>query len=192
LPRPFGFRLAYLLGVKPWDSGVPPPELVEYVEGPSRLPPGSALDLGCGTGTNVVYMARNGWEVTGVDFVGRAIKQARRKAAAAGVSPRLMVGDVTRLGEVAVTGDQRLVLDLGCFHTIPESRRDAYVEGVTRVAEAGAVLLLFGFAPDATRSRPKGVTEDELRQRFTGGWELEDATRGTDRVETWWYRLRRR
>jgi SAM-dependent methyltransferase len=192
MPRLVGFRLAYLLGVKPWDSGVPPPELVEHVEGPSRLPPGSALDLGCGTGTNVVYMARNGWEVTGVDFVRRAIKQARRKARAAGVSPRLIVGDVTRLGEAGVTGNHRLLLDLGCFHTIPESGRDAYVEGVTWAAEAGAVLLLFGFAPDLTRPGPKGVTEAELRRRFSGGWELEDATRGTDRAETWWYRLRRR
>jgi SAM-dependent methyltransferase len=189
LPRPFGFWFAYLVGVKPWDSGVPPPELVEFVEGPSRLPPGSALDLGCGTGTNVIYLARNGWEATGVDFVRRAVKQARRKAGAAGVSPRLIVGDVTRLGEL---GNHGLVLDLGCFHTIPETRRDAYVEGVTRVAEPGAVLLLFGFAPDAIRPAPKGVTEAELRRRFSGGWELEDATRGTDRVETWWYRLRRR
>jgi len=179
------FRLAYLVGFKPWDSGRPPPELVEYVEGPSRLPPGKALDLGCGTGTNVVYLARQGWEVTGVDFVGRAIGQARRKAAAAGVSPRLVVGDVTRLGELGVSGGHGLVLDLGCFHTIPPPRRDAYVTGVTQATAQGAVLLLFGFAPGAMRRGPKGVTEAELRERFADGWELEDATRGTDRMETW-------
>ncbi len=46
------FRLAYVIGFKPWDSGVPPPELVSVVEGPGALPPGRALDLGCGTGTN--------------------------------------------------------------------------------------------------------------------------------------------
>ena len=184
------FRFAYLVGFKPWDSGRPPPELVEYVEGPSRLPPGRALDLGCGTGTNVVYMARNGWEVTGVDVVGRAVSQARRKVAAAGVSARLVRGDVTRLSELGVDGGHRLILDLGCFHTLPEGRREAYAQGVTRVAESGAVLLLFGFAPGAARAA--GVTEVELRERFADGWELEDATHGTDRVETWWYRLRRR
>ena len=186
------FRLAYLLGIKPWDSGIPPPELVEYVEGGSRLAPGRALDLGCGTGTNVVYLARNGWEATGVDLVGRAIAQARRKASAAGVSARLIAGDVTRLDELGVGGGHRLVLDLGCFHTIPVSRRDGYVAGVTRASEASAVLLLFGFAPGAMRRGFSGVSEAELRDRFADGWALEDATRGTDRIESWWYRLRRR
>jgi len=67
------FRLAYLLGIKPWDSGIPPPELVEYVEGGSRLAFGRVLDFGCGIGINVVYLARNGWEAIGVDLVGWVI-----------------------------------------------------------------------------------------------------------------------
>jgi len=48
------FRAAYLFGFKPWDTGVPPPELVSVVEGNDRLVPGKALDLGCGTGTNSI------------------------------------------------------------------------------------------------------------------------------------------
>jgi len=186
------FRFSYLVGLKPWDSGRPPPELVEYVEGEHRLPPGKALDLGCGTGTNVVYLARNGWEATGVDFVGRAIAQARRKASAAGVTARLVVGDVTRLGELGVGDGHRLLLDLGCFHAIPAARREAYARGLTQAAQSGAVFLLFGFAPGAMRRGPGGVNEAELRERFADGWELEDATHGTDRLESWWYRLRRR
>jgi len=192
-----GFRLAYLAGRKPWDSGIPPAELVAYVEGPAALEPAWALDLGCGTGTNVVYLARHGWRTTGVDFVGRAIAEARRKAEAAGVSARLIVGDVTRLGRLGVTEPHRLLLDLGCLHTIPGDRRDAYVDSVTGAAEPGAVFLLFGFAPGARRGRrlrprPEGVSEAELRRRFRKGWVLEDATRGTDPYESWWYRLRRK
>ena len=80
------FRVAYLVGFKPWDSGVPPPELVAVVEGADRLSPGKALDVGCGTGTNSIYMARHGWDVTGVDFVPRAINTAKRKAKAAQAS----------------------------------------------------------------------------------------------------------
>ena len=41
--------------------------MVELVEGGS-LPPSRALDLGCGSGTNCIYLARHGWEVVGVDF----------------------------------------------------------------------------------------------------------------------------
>lgn len=113
------FRAAYLLGFKPWDSGVPPPKLVAAVEGPERVTPGKALDLGCGTGTNCVYLAQHGWQATGVDFVPRAIAMARWKAEAAAVSPRLVVGDVTRLGSLGIGTGYGLLLDLGCFHSIP-------------------------------------------------------------------------
>src|SRR6266480_276486 len=75
----------YRLGFTPWDSGIPPPELIAVIEGARRLPPGRALDLGCGTGTTAVYMASHGWQMTGVDFVPKAIRVARAKASVAGL-----------------------------------------------------------------------------------------------------------
>ena len=96
------FRLMYRLGFTPWDSGVPPPELIEVIEGARRLPAGRALDIGCGTGTTTVYMASKGWQVTGVDFVPRAIRAAGAKAAAARLPVAFLVGDVTRLHEYPI------------------------------------------------------------------------------------------
>src|SRR5438270_12816653 len=161
------FRAAYLLGFKPWDSGVPPPELVAVVEGPERLSPGKALDIGCGTGTNSIYMQQHGWEATGVDFVPRAVDAARRKASAAGVSPRLIVGDVTRLGELDVGTGYSLLLDLGCFHSMPDERRDAYVDGVSTAAAPAATMLLFGFLRGEGRNRlgPRGLLAGEVERR---------------------------
>src|SRR6185312_13451966 len=72
----------YRLGLGPRPSDVPDHALVELVEGPARLAPGRALDLGCGTGRNALYLARAGWETVGVDMVGYAVEVARRKAAA--------------------------------------------------------------------------------------------------------------
>ncbi|TEU17501.1 MAG: methyltransferase domain-containing protein, partial [Anaerolineales bacterium] len=65
--RSWSFDLRYLLGRPPWDTEVTPPEVVELIEG-EGLSPGRALDLGCGTGTNCIYLVRHGWEVVGVDF----------------------------------------------------------------------------------------------------------------------------
>jgi len=184
------FRFAYLTRRTPWDSGVTPPELVEVVEGPDALEPGRALDLGCGTGTNTIYLAQHGWQAVGIDFVGQAIATARRRAAEAGVWPRLVRGDVTRLEELDLGTGYRLLFDLGCYHSIPSQQRGGYVTGVTRVAEPGATLLMFGFAPgQAPRPGPSGVTADELHWRFPG-WLLASATRGTDQWESW--SLRRR
>ena len=190
------FRGAYLFGFKPWDTGVSPPELVSVVEGEDRFAPGKALDLGCGTGTNSIYLAQHGWDATGIDFVPRAIKAARRKAAAAGVSPRFMVGDVTRLTELGVGADYALLLDLGCFHSIPDTGRDAYVRGVTQVARPGAVMLLFCAVrrDKPQRIGPRGVAPGEVAQRFASGWELvaEDAGRPMLGCFSAWYRLHRR
>jgi 2-polyprenyl-3-methyl-5-hydroxy-6-metoxy-1,4-benzoquinol methylase len=73
------FQQAYQSGDLPWDTNISPPELVEVVEGLRALPAGRALDLGCGTGTNSLYLARHGWKVTGIDFVAAAIERAREK-----------------------------------------------------------------------------------------------------------------
>lgn len=51
--NPIIYRLLYRLTRPPWDTGITPPEVVAtFAEG--DLPPGPALDLGCGTGTNVI------------------------------------------------------------------------------------------------------------------------------------------
>lgn len=187
------FRAAYLFGFKPWDSGVTPPELVAFVE---SNPAGKSLDLGCGTGTNTIYLAQKGWDATGVDFVPRAVATARRKAAAAGVSPTLMVGDVTHLTELGIGAGYNLLFDLGCFHSIPEAGREGYVSGASVLAAAGATLMLFGFIRGEKSSRlgPRGMTENEVRDRFGGGWDLvrEVAGQPIAGSDSAWYTLRRR
>jgi cyclopropane fatty-acyl-phospholipid synthase-like methyltransferase len=190
------YRAAYRFGFKPWDTGISPPELVAVVEGANHLPPGKALDLGCGTGTNSIYMQQHGWAATGVDFVPRAISTAKRKATAAGVSPRFLVGDVTRLTELGVGSDFDLLFDLGCFHSIPDGGRDAYVKGATAVARPGATMLLFCFVRrEASSSRvgPRGVGRGEVARRFAGGWEVQKEEAGQPflGMDAAWYRLMR-
>jgi SAM-dependent methyltransferase len=88
------YRTAYRLGRPAWDTGEPEPELEMLALG--RVP-GRALDLGCGTGTDAIDLARRGWQVVGIDFASEAIDKAKAKAAAAGVKVEFVVGDVSRL-----------------------------------------------------------------------------------------------
>jgi SAM-dependent methyltransferase len=60
----------------------------------SDLPPGRALDLACGEGRNAVWLARLGWQVTGVDFSEVAIAKAREQSRAAGVDVEWVVADL--------------------------------------------------------------------------------------------------
>src|SRR5437867_11299153 len=107
----------------PWDTGITPPEVERFV---ASHAPGRAIDLGCGTGTNAVYLARHDWTAVGVDFAGRAIAKARRRARDAGVVSRctFYVGDVTRLDYL--TGPFDLALDIGCLHSPPAAQGSAY------------------------------------------------------------------
>jgi SAM-dependent methyltransferase len=200
----FVYRTAYRLGLTVWERRVPPTDLVDLIEGPAAPPLGRALDIGCGTGTDSVYLAAHGWDVTGVDMVPKALAAARRRAAAGGVSPRYVEGDVTRLRELGIGEDYTLLLDFGCFHTLPEDRRGPYVESVSGVAAAGATLLLYGFGrPPRLAPMHAGLTPDEVRERFgRRDWELLSAERVSasaievagrrvdDRFELWRCRLR--
>ncbi len=180
----------YRDGKPPWDSGITPPELVALIEGPGALMAGQVLELGCGTGTNAVYLAQHGWQVTAVDLVDRAVQQAREKAAAAGAEVTVLCADATRLDEVGMPGPYDLFFDLSCYCGIPPHRRDAYAVGLTKRAAPGARLLMFGYGPGAFDDSWSGVTADELSTRFSG-WQLADVTPGTNPVPTFWFTLHR-
>lgn len=164
--------MSYRFGLGPRPSDVPDGGLVEVVEGPARRPPGRALDLGCGTGRNAVYLARHGWDVTGVELAVNELTVARRGAADAGVQPRLIHGDVTELAGLGIGQGFTVLMDGGCYHMVPKGRRDAYVASVSQVAAPGALLVLVGF----TRVFGSGMGEEQVRARFRG-WDLVRAER---------------
>jgi SAM-dependent methyltransferase len=200
------YRTIYRLGWLVWQRSAPPADLVALVNGPDRLPPGRALDLGCGSGTDSVYLAEHGWQVTGIDMVPEALDLARQRARAFRVSARFVEGDVTRLREFGVSGPFTLILDFGCLHTLPADQRSAYVANVSAVAAPGATFLLYGFArPPALSPMQAGLTAAEVRERFSDcGWDVVSAEPvqadaiqvGRLRVdrsfELWRYRLVRR
>lgn len=183
------YALAYRTGRTPWDTGVTPPEVVDLIEGPRALPAGRALDLGCGTGTNVLYLAEHGWEAVGVEADVRAYDAARERIEGrdrAGV----VLGDVTRLDHAGVSGPFDLVLDIGCFHSIPDRRRDAYARGVAERTAEGAMLFVWAFARRRLLAR-LGVTQREMRDRFTPWFGPVGRIAGTEPPGAAWYLLRR-
>ncbi len=147
----------WYFGQPPWDTGISPPELLEFID---THEPGRAIDIGCGTGTNVLTLARAGWDVTGVDFAGRAISLAKRKLRAAGVKAVLKVADATKLD--GIYGPFDLAFDLGCFHSISEGLRPKYLDQLERILVPDGFFLLYAFVkPDAAPSG-FGLVEAEI------------------------------
>ncbi len=186
------WNLMYLFR-PPWDTGEPLPELVSLVES-GRLAPGRAIDLGCGTGTNVIYLAQHGFDAVGVDIASRAIAKARRKAEAAGVRARFLVADVTDLPPDLGLFD--FALDVGCFHSLKEDDRPAYVRSLARVLKPGGMYLLWTFRRDPERPParfgPRGLTPDEVRASFEPAFTVEEVQMGEGWRPNAVYLMRRR
>ena len=150
------FNLAYLQH-PPWDTNISPPELLAFIK---EHPPGRALDLGCGTGTNVITLTKAGWQATGIDFVPSAIAQARRKARQAKAACTLRVGDVTHLS--SDLREQDLTLDIGCFHGLSTSQRAAYLEGVQRTLKPSGHWLVYVHLVAQPEEGRSGITEADV------------------------------
>jgi SAM-dependent methyltransferase len=98
------WTLAYAVGFHPWEDAIGDPPFAETFsrlldrEEEGREPPyGPALDLGTGSGIWGVELAGRGWQVTGVDIVGKALRHARERIRKAGVEMRLVQGNVAKL-----------------------------------------------------------------------------------------------
>lgn len=155
----------------PWDTRNSPPELIEFVQ---THPAGRALDIGCGTGANLLTLARAGWEVEGIDYVPRAVRQARATLSEAGLPVKIKVADFLTEQRLRVKFD--LILDMGCYHSLPPNDKRIYEAKVSNYMAEHAYYYLFGFLK--TQSPREGITSDDLaclKERF----QITQETRGT-------------
>ncbi len=138
----------------PWDSGITPPELIEFIQ---THPAGRAIDLGCGTGTNIITLAKTGWQVTGIDFAMRAIQIAKRKLIKHHLKAQLLVGDVTNF---KVNSQFELALDIGCFHGL-ENKAD-YLNQLDKILAPNGFWLMYGFFKPAPHLSGPGLVQSDL------------------------------
>jgi SAM-dependent methyltransferase len=123
----------------PWNVEEPPQPLVELVQA-GKVRPCRAIDLGCGTGNYAIYLASEGFEVTGVDISPTAIRIARKNAEKRAVRCDFVAADV--LGDLAqVEGTFDFAYDWGLLHHILPENRQRYVENVLgRLNDKGRYL----------------------------------------------------
>jgi SAM-dependent methyltransferase len=136
----------------PWDTGQPEPTLVEWLD-QAGLQPGRALEIGCGTGTNALWLAQRGFDVLALDLAPLAIERARAKARAQNATRcELQVRDFMR-GE-PLPGTFQLVFDRGCFHVFQDPEDQArFAERVAALLAPGGVWLsLIGSTEGAERA----------------------------------------
>ena len=175
------YRMLYGVGFTPWEQIATLPVVRGQIsalfdrEEQGRQPPyGRVLDVGCGSGIWAVELAQRGWQVTGVDFVAKALRRARARAAEVGVEMRLVEGDVTKLGQAGVGSGFRFVLDFGLFHDeLNDEQRAAMGREVSAVAEPGATLLMMAWAPGHRGPLPRGASRGDVEAAYPE-WKVTD------------------
>ncbi|CCH31654.1 methyltransferase domain-containing protein [Actinosynnema sp. NPDC047251] len=159
-------------------SGEPNPLLVREVAG---LTPGTALDLGCAEGGDVVWLARQGWRVLGVDVSATALGRAAARAAGAGVAD-LVAFERHDLGETFPAGEFDLVSAQYLHSPVAvEGERGGILRHAADAVAPGGVLVIGGHAgwPSWVTEHPHGdivlpTTAEVLRSLDLGeGWQVE-------------------
>ncbi|MBE0602613.1 MAG: class I SAM-dependent methyltransferase [Deltaproteobacteria bacterium] len=188
LPNRWKYRWRYWRRDTPWDTQVTPPEVMEFI---ARTPPGRALDLGCGTGTNAITLTRHGWRVTGVDFVPGAIHAARAKAARSGLAIDFHVASVTDLSFLDGLFDY--VLDIGCLHSLKAEDRMRYAANLSRLLRPRAWYMLYAWFPRAGKCGAVGISAEEVESLLGADFSGDRTVTGEEKgdLSAWyWYQRR--
>ena len=146
----------------PWDSGQPSQELQRVID-ERGIAPCRALEIGCGTGTNAVYLAQRGFDVTAIDVSALAIEQAKAKADQAGVAVRFLVGDILQSPELGPPFE--FVFDRGVYHHLRTVDLNGFLKVLERMTKPGSLYLtLAGNAndPQPIENGPPVVKSSEL------------------------------
>jgi cyclopropane fatty-acyl-phospholipid synthase-like methyltransferase len=155
----------YSLEDIPWHSDEPDESLVDLLKN-KKIKIGVALNVCSGAGTNSIYLAKNGFNVTGVDISKIATEISVKRAEDAGVSKscKFLSGDMLKLKLPKNTFD--FIFDRGCYHHISKKDKPYFVKIVSDTLKKGAKYFLICFS-DKNPPWEKNVSKDEIRKNFS-------------------------
>ena len=154
----------YRTGDLPWDSGEVEPQLRQVLD-QLHISGQRALEIGCGTGTNAIELARRGFEILALDVSQSAIDMATRKAEAAGVKGVMFqCHDIIESLPVE-PASTHLVFDRGCFHAVADEDRLVFSQRVADALRPGGYwLCLCGNADETTEGGPPRLSAAQIAE----------------------------
>jgi SAM-dependent methyltransferase len=146
------FKGQYEAHDTPWDIGAPDFNLINAVTS-TPIKPCNALDIGCGTGDNAIWLAQQGFDVVGIDTSAVAIEKAKHKALQSHAKCDFIVGNF--LTDTIEGAPFRFVFDRGLFHVFEsDEEREKLGENVHRHLEKGGLWLSLIGNADEQRQTP--------------------------------------
>ncbi len=129
----------------PWESDKPLKDLLKLVD--SGLVKGKdALDIGCGTGNQSIYLAQQGFKVTAIDWSQQALRVAKNKNVKPQLPIRFIEGDITKLSQLLPAEQFDLIVDYSVLHHIPEAQLKSYAHQCMNALKPGGIMFLACFS----------------------------------------------
>jgi len=158
----------------PWDTGLPAPELVEFFDTLAKKP-ARALEIGCGTGTNAIWMAQQGVDVVATELSPTAVDTALEKQKSSGTNVQFLVSDILEKSPAPASSID-FVFDRGVFHVMAPELRQKFVDRVAdALADKGLWFCLAGNADelrDPDSPGPPQLKASELIDKIEGKFEV--------------------
>jgi methyl halide transferase len=175
-----------------WDTGLIADDLKRAVS-EGHIKPCRIVELGCGSGTNAIFLASQGFDVTAIDVAPTALGIADAKARKAGVGVRWLLADVLNLPDL---GTFDLIFDRGCYHNVRYANAAGFVEAVRQLSHPGSRALIVSL----NRAGPPGVLEQTMRDDFSASFdfvwlkesEIQTGPDGAQRRPSWSLMLQRK
>jgi SAM-dependent methyltransferase len=155
----------------PWDVGQPENALVEFTDS-GLVKPCRVLEIGCGNGNDAIFLAKKGFDVTAIDISKNAIENAKNRAKEAGVKCDFLVEDIMEVKSLPEIFE--FVYDRGCFHFVPENKREKYVEIVKKFLIKGGYFILIVSSDKETPKGPCQFSKEDIKKIFGNDFDILD------------------
>lgn len=159
-----------------WTAGTASPELIKVVWENLIKKGSKVLEVGCGIGSEAVFLAVRGMRVSAIDVSFEAIKKAKQLAIVYGVEVDFQVGDALSLTYADEEFD--VFCDQGCFHHLTDEERIPYLSELCRVLKPGGLYILRSFSDKIPGGpQPRRISSKELIKTFSQDLDLEHLER---------------
>ena len=160
----------YITGDTPWNTDQPTSQLLQVIDEQS-IKPCRVLEVCCGAGTNAVYIASKGFDVTAVDISRTALDRARRRAADVKVSAHFVQADFFDLPDLGEPFP--FIVDVGGYHAMRRVDEPRLVKIYDHLlAPDGLMFILAGNAREKLDPGPPTVSEEEIHAAFDGIFDI--------------------
>ncbi len=159
----------------PWNNDLPAAPVLQEAVKTKAIKPCRTVVLGCGSGANAIFLAKNGFDVTAIDVAPSALGIAMADARKAGVKVRWVLADVLRLPD---SKPYDLIFDRGCYHNVRYVDAAAFVASLKQLTRPGSRCFILS----CNRDKAPGIREKTMREDFSALFDFQWLRKATIHV----------